>query len=472
MRNYVGLKVKGFEFDAEHEIGFVSNMRRLIGEVGEITYQNNYAVRIKFENGEEWNYPIELIEEHLIFKTMTYSELKILYNALDDCEDDVKCAINSINYGYVSIKDFENDCYFRYEDTYYSEDEWVTTNDDDVISMDNAFYCEGIDEWVYHDDTAIAYEGRDQRRYSIRYLSRNPDYTYFNGDYYDENALDRHNIVWCEDIDEWRYSDHAWWDDDRGEYVSVEPDREEYVRGYHNGSYQSIDFTKKPKYRIGYEIEKEDENVRNSIEIDDFESATDGKWRKERDGSLSDCSGYELISPTFELNIPKIFKHIEGNEQLVAHINADISYSCGGHIHLSEVGLNGNELFNKIKGYTPLFYALYYGRVNKSYAKGKSNKDLENENEKYQAIKIHHDRIEFRIISAVPNVNTLKWRTKLIKAILDSPTDDVHQAYFNVDTKFTKLLKETYSDDKLKELKQRFINFTRQFEEIEINTNN
>ena len=52
--------------------------------------------------------------------------------------------------------------------------------------------------------------------------------------------------------------------------------------------------------------------------------------------------------------------------------------------------------------------------------------------------------------------------------ILKNPTNDVIKAYFNVDTKFTKLLKETYSDDKLLELKQRFINFTREFENINI----
>ena len=172
------------------------------------------------------------------------------------------------------------------------------------------------------------------------------------------------------------------------------------------------------------------------------------------------------------MNIDKIFEHIESNKHLVSHINAEISSNCGGHIHLSEEGLSGDELFNKVKGYTPLFYALYYGRVNKSYCKGKKNDDLQNENEKYQAIKIHHNRVEFRIISAVPNVDTLKWRTKLLMMILQHPTDNIIKAYYNVDTKFTKLLKQVYSDEKLKELKERFIKFTREFEQLEIKNNN
>jgi hypothetical protein len=52
--------------------------------------------------------------------------------------------------------------------------------------------------------------------------------------------------------------------------------------------------------------------------------------------------------------------------------------------------------------------------------------------------------------------------------ILKNPTDDVIKAYYNVDTKFNKLLKQTYSEDKLVELKNRFISFTRKFEGIDI----
>jgi len=135
---------------------------------------------------------------------------------------------------------------------------------------------------------------------------------------------------------------------------------------------------------------------------------------------------------------------------------------------LSENGLSGDQLFEKVRGYTPLLYALYYGRVDKTYCKGKCNEDLKNENEKYQAIKIHHNRVEFRIISAVPNVTTLKWRCKLLMMILQHPTDDVIKAYYNVDTKFTKLLSQVYSPERLIELKERFIKFTKQFENLNI----
>jgi hypothetical protein len=396
---------------------------------------------------------------------MTLTELKQLFELLNGNRSSVEKALESIKQGYVTIDELLSDEYMSDNYHYYSSEDYVMTHSGDIIYIDNSFWCEGMDEYFHNDDMVKVYEGSDEMWYSQRYAERNSDYSYFDGSYYDECALDRHDIVWVEDTGELCWREDVFYHDGEGYYSYPEGS---YVRGYHNGSYQSLNFDNKSKYKIGYEIEKEDEDVRNSIDIEDFENETDDLWRKEKDGSLNDESGYELISPTFEFNIDKIFEHIEGNHQLVAHIEANTSTSCGGHIHLSENGLSGDELFEKVKGYTPLFYALYYGRVDKNYSKGKSNKDLQNENEKYQAIKIHHDRIEFRIISAVPNVKTLRWRTKLLRMILENPTNDIIKAYYNVDTKFTKLLKQTYSDEKLVEVKERFIKFTKQFEDINI----
>lgn len=402
---------------------------------------------------------------------MKLSELRILYEVLSEDRERIQYAIESIKQRLVTIDDFENSDWFQDGDIYYSSEEYVTDHYGNVLERDNAFYCNGEDDWFSDDESVTVYEHRSETLYSRRWAECNTDLVYYRGDYYDSDALSYHDLVWCEDAEEvWRQDD-AYYHDGDGCYYSYadDDDQEEYVRGYHNGSYKNKDFDGKSKYRIGYEIEKEDEDVLKSVNIDDFEEATEYMWRKERDGSLDDGCGYELISPTFEFDIKKIFEHIEGNDILVRHINSTISPRCGGHIHLSQKGLNGDELFDKIKGYTPLFYALYYGRVNKTYSKGKSNRDLQDENEKYQAIKIHHDRVEFRIISAVPNVTTLKWRSKLLMMILQNPTDDIIRAYYNVDTKFTKLLKQTYSDEKLLVLKQRFIDFTIQFEGLNIN---
>lgn len=394
---------------------------------------------------------------------MELSELRLLYELLET-RDRVKAALNSIREGWVSMNDFDNGDYFDFEGMYYSTDDYVISGDDYLCNRDDAHYCDKTHAYWHSDDIVCCYFDRYEEYCHVGWADDN--LTYYNEAYYDNDALDHHDIVYCEDSGEYTHRDDAYWNYNDGCYYA-EP-QESYTRGYHDGSYKNVYFGSKTKYKIGYEIEKEDEDVLESIHIDDFESQTGHVWRKEKDGSLDSSSGYELISPTFELNIGKIFEHIEGNEILVKHIDAGISTRCGGHIHLSHNDLTGYELFDKIKGYTPLLYALYYGRVDKNYCKGKNNDDLKSENEKYQAIKIHGNRIEFRIISAVPNVKTLKWRTKLLNMILRNPTDDVIRAYYNVDTKFTKLLKQTYSDDRLVELKERFIKFTKQFEGIDI----
>jgi hypothetical protein len=405
---------------------------------------------------------------------MELSTMKVLYEVFDKNRDLIAQAVISLQNGYVSLDELERNHYFINSDLMYSENEYVLDHRGKVLDRDIAFWCKGNDE-CYHEDCAVTvYQGRgDSSSYSDYFASRNSDWIEFRGEYYDEYALEYYEIVYVRDIGEWGYQDNNYWHEGVYEWYSYpEGSNEEFTRGYHNGSYRTRLFDGKSKYRIGYEIEKEDRDVMRSIEICDFENETEDIWRKEGDGSLDDDSGYELISPTFEFNIDKIFKHIEGNSILVEHINAEVGHSCGGHIHLSEVGLSGEEMFEKIKGYTPLFYALYYGRVDKNYCKGKNNNDLKNENEKYQAIKIHHDRVEFRIISAVPNVKTLKWRSKLLMMILQHPTPSIIRAYYNVDTKFTKLLSQVYSDTKLVELKERFVKYTKQFEGLDLGDKN
>lgn len=377
--------------------------------------------------------------------------------------------VKSIIDEYVTQKEVENCEYFVHCGMIYSSDNYCEDSHGDLLLMEEAFWCEDIDEWVHVENTRIVCVNRGTERISDIAIERG-DYYFYGGDVYDSDALDFNNLVVDVDGDVRDRDDVYYWEGDgewHDEPEDNDEDSDEYVRGYHNGSYRSVNFDGKSKYKIGFEIEKEDSNVKESISINSFESATDYNWRKESDGSLDCYSGFELVSPTFEFNIDKIFELIENNDYLVDHINAKYSTSCGGHINLSEAGLSGNKMFDKIKGYTPLFYALYHGRVDKNYSKAKSNVDLKNDNEKYQAIKIHDNRIEFRIISAVPNVTTLKWRCRLIDLILKHSTGDVRDAYYYFDTKFDSLIREVYNtDDKYNSLKNRLKKYTLDFENV------
>jgi hypothetical protein len=75
MKNYVGRKIKGFRFeDRIHGVVYSAKMEKHIGEIGEIKYQNSYQVRIQFEY-DWWEYPISLIEPHLIEESPVIPQL-------------------------------------------------------------------------------------------------------------------------------------------------------------------------------------------------------------------------------------------------------------------------------------------------------------------------------------------------------------------------------------------------------------
>ena len=66
MKNYVGRKCKGFRFESGTD-GLVWSelMENHIGEIGLIVDRGGGNVSIEFES-DWWNYPISLIEPHLI----------------------------------------------------------------------------------------------------------------------------------------------------------------------------------------------------------------------------------------------------------------------------------------------------------------------------------------------------------------------------------------------------------------------
>jgi len=176
------------------------------------------------------------------------------------------------------------------------------------------------------------------------------------------------------------------------------------------------------EYRIGVEIEKEsfDGAIHPAPKI--FQKFG---WVKERDGSLDGQVGYELVSPCYPLFNDKLINEAEAIEQAFPKlINGEISAQCGGHIHFSKRGSNGANLLQAHCGYLPLLYAIYKGRTTKSYSHAKEKEEMKNSSDKYQAVRILSDRIEFRIFPAVKNVQSLRWRIKLLRYMAKNPTDN------------------------------------------------
>ena len=364
--------------------------------------------------------------------------------------------------GDVTWEEYVEGEYLKHNGRYYSNNTYCITLEGTLIDKDNAYFCDYFDE--YSENSQTVRIGRTELQYSLSGIEEAGLY-YHEGNYYDEQALAIHELVEIDgeifNINDLHYNNLT------EEYQREEPKK--YVRSYHHDTTVKLyDFSDIPSHYIGYEIEKEDKNVKQSISISEFEKTCE-HWRKEEDGSLDSRTGYELISPAFELIPEEIEKYLKSNPTLLKHINAHTNTkTCGGHINVSSVGMTGNELFERIKGYTPLFYALYYKRVDKTYSKGKSNKDLKEQGEKYQAIRIHRNHLEYRIISAVPNLDTLMWRTKLFELILNYPTNCTKEAFFNVNCILKSHLQLMYPEHRFTTLNERLIKFTEQFEGINL----
>jgi hypothetical protein len=354
--------------------------------------------------------------------------------------------------------------YSEHDGTIYNEDKFTVINNGEILDSNTVAYCEYYEHYVYEEEVSDIHIGSDICIYSNEALE-NGEFYEFNGNWFDREGLEYADLV-IDNQGEVRDLEDVYYHDSDGEYYNYpEENEEEYTRSYHSGSTYFKDFDNKTKYKIGFEIEKEDEDVLEGISIDDFEENCP-LWKKEHDGSLNEY-GFEVVSPAMTFDTKKIFKYINANKTLVEHINSTYSTRCGGHINLSHADMTGDELFDSLKGYTPLLYALYSGRVNQNYSRGKKNEDLKNDGEKKQAIRITIDRIEFRIFSAVRDVTNLEWRSKLIELITKYPTHDIKVAYYNVMTKFMPHIRKVYASDKTESFLKRIVDYSLRFEDID-----
>ena len=416
-------------------------------------------------------------------QTVTEQTLSGLYEGLTKRQLEYHTGLaTSIDRGYLTASEFLTNCYFKDRTGFYfSGSKYIMSYDSLACEKEKAFLCSENREYYPILDRLEVITGiADNDENIIRYISRsafsfNSKYCRYNDGcgaykYYTRDALECFGLVYTQDNGVMSEDDAYLWDN--GFWYSYE-EPIEYLRSYHNDTKpRFVLFDEKSPYRIGYEVEKEDLCAKESLSIEDFEELLPD-WRKERDGSLNDESGYELVSPVFELNIPKIFGIIEKSSVLKEHINGKYSRNCGGHINLSHIGKRGEEVFDLISGYVPLLYALYYGRVSKTYSYAKNISRLKSDGkEKYQAIRIGKDRIEFRIFSAVHNVETLRWRTELIALMLKYPTSDVGRAFYYISTRFNKHLKKMYGDSvRFDSLKERIVNYSMSFENINVREN-
>ena len=385
-----------------------------------------------------------------------------------------------------TIRDNETDLYIWElieEETFTTmEGEEMTQQEVERMGLN---YCERNEQYTTEPTFSVHYSRawniREEQWSEDAIEGGNIELMEYDGEYYDSAALEYFELCFNEDtqrVD--NQCDCYQWED--GTYHSDEEETDgAYVAPYHSSDnsrpvYFNASGQRSP-YLIGYEIEKEDEDAKYKHTLREIRNdLTASRWRKETDSSLDGQTGFELISPPYELDVMKIDNQLRDHPMLRPMINADYSSNCGGHIHLSKAHTSGTDLYKSIQGYTPLLHAMYQNRAeNISYCRAKSIEKMKAESVanigqagRYQAVNIMQDRIEFRIFSAVRNVNNLIWRTRLIELMLNNPTEDPRRAFYNIHTELKAHLSEVYSTaNKWEALRERIVNYTLKFENID-----
>jgi hypothetical protein len=226
--------------------------------------------------------------------------------------------------------------------------------------------------------------------------------------------------------------------------------------GYHQTTRSnSILNDESVEWFVGFEVEKEDQEMRNRCAW--ANSNLGNGWVVERDSSLDHRTGFEVVSPVFNLLDTKTM--FDEFDRLDWVMNSGHSRRCGGHITISRRGVTAVELIDKLSPFIPLLFSLYEGRLSTDYG-GIQNKD-EMKRGSRKAIyncnfgTLPKDAVELRIFSAVSTLESIKFRTKLVQWIvkhIDNGTftsfTEVAEAMFT-DKKLNKLLRSQYSAEKL-----------------------
>ncbi len=322
---------------------------------------------------------------------------------------------------------------------------------------DSVYFSDWNDAYVDRDDDYVYYGVVNDRGHEDYFY--HDDYVYCESEdryYVDQDVASDNGLRWSSRYDQW-VTGHD--DDLNAEYQSQE---------------RVFRFTPDTMFGIGFEIEKEDYDA---IENKWYELYDATGWAKENDSSLCSESGYELVSPAFDLFDDKLDNDIQNNLVIRNLINATYGTSCGGHLTFSSCDYTANELLEGVAGFIPLLYAMYDGRLNNGYCEPKQ-KWVYHRGSGRDAVNIRGNRsipaasgkvfgaIEFRLFSAIRSVSNLKWRRDLMRIVaknINKSEKDVLRMLCNPNSLLFKHLIKVYTVDKIVSKIRMFVEFSRQY---------
>lgn len=224
--------------------------------------------------------------------------------------------------------------------------------------------------------------------------------------------------------------------------------------GSYHGVRRPIDEadTRNP-FRVGFELEKEDSEVRTKLEGNTL--APPRGWIVENDSSLGE-GGFEAVTRAYNLQyMEQLMLDIDLGAEIV---NAEYSTQrCGGHVHVSDSRYSTPELLERIKPFLPLFMAMWPKRMSSTYVRcAKFSYTKKADGNKYTPFFItSRGTLEFRIPGAVRTVENMKWRARFIALMLEASRN--RPVTFNYMLKelspgapLRALLNEVYTEEQVK----------------------
>ena len=147
----------------------------------------------------------------------------------------------------------------------------------------------------------------------------------------------------------------------------------------------------------------------------DYDQAAEDWWRCERDCSVA----AEYISPVLSLdNVEESVEYIKNTSQGI--LDARISSSCWGHIHVSVKWVDSWLLWRKLAVFMPLMWAIYPERASNGFSK-RPNKNYSaygQDDRRDLVYKPHIWTVEFRIFPWCKGEKMLRFRLNLLNIIV------------------------------------------------------